>query len=41
MFIPGCIIAIALFVFSGNPSQPDPALVQAMEQDQARTAQGR
>lgn len=41
MFIPGCIIAIALFVFTGNPHCPDPELRQAMEQDQARTAQGR
>ncbi len=37
MFIPGCIIALALFVFSGNPSQPDPDLRHAMEQDQARS----
>lgn len=41
MFIPGCILAIAVFIFSGSPHKSDPALSQAMDQDHARILNNR
>jgi hypothetical protein len=46
MFIPGCIIAVALFIFTGNPHRPagaelDPQEQALRDQDRARCLNGR
>ncbi len=39
MFLPGCIFAMALFVFTGNPHDPQTAAIR--DQDHARTLNNR